>query len=52
MSMKEKNQQPLEGPGHHSGRPHPNAEKVQQVKLDTEAQKSALKNRQATQDHE
>ena len=49
--MSEKNQQPLEGPGRHSGRPHPKAEKVQQVKLDSEAQKNALKNRQKTQDH-
>ena len=52
MSMKEKNQQPLEGPGRHSGRLHPKAEKMVDAKEDKQSQKRALKDRQATQDHE
>jgi hypothetical protein len=50
--MSKKNQQPLEGPGRHSGRQHPKAEKVRDAKLDTQAKKLALSKRQTAQDHE
>ena len=51
--MRKKNQQPLEGPRRHSGKDHvqPLSQPDLKVKLDTEVQKTALKNLQRTQGH-